>query len=162
MRRFLVVALAACSSPKAPDVQPGSAGSAASGSAAVTSDAAITTGGLVARFETPAGAMEASAAKLAFVVENQGSTEELLDLDQLSSAIFAIEVFDANGKQIYTIPPGMPPANYQPRRAPIVPGAERRFEVTLNVFSPELAAGSYTARLRPETIRSETVRFAIR
>ena len=129
---------------------------------AVTIDAAVTADGLVARFETPAGAMAAGDAKLAFVVENKGATEEMLDLDQLSSAIFAIEVFDAKGKQIYTIPPGMPPANYQPRRAPIVPGAERRFEVTLNVFSPELAAGTYTARLRPKTIRSETVRFAIR
>ena len=118
--------------------------------------------GLVAVFEQPAGAMVASAATLAFVVENRGTTEATLDLDQLGSAIFAIEVFDASGAQRYTIPPGMPPANYKPRVEQLAPGKSRRFEITLNVFSPELAAGTYTARARPKTIRSETVRFTIR
>lgn len=128
---------------------------------AVTTDAAATDG-LVAHFDKPAGPMAANEAKLTFVVENPGSTEATLDLDQLESAIFAVEVFDARGAQRYTIPPGMPPANYQPRRAPIVPGASRRFTVTLNVFSPELAAGTYTARLRSKTISSDTVSFTIR
>ena len=126
-----------------------------------TGDAAPSDG-LVARFEKPSRAMAANEAELTFVVENRGSTEETLDLDQMGSAIFAIEVFDASGKQRYTIPPGMPPANYQPRRAPMAPGATRRFTVTLNVFSPELAAGTYTAKLRPKTIQADPVSFTIR
>ncbi|HEY5934793.1 MAG TPA: hypothetical protein VIU61_09165 [Kofleriaceae bacterium] len=166
--RILVVAIlaviAACSSAKSTDVNPGSA--EARDSAVVTPtvipiDAAVAES-LVARFEKPAGPMAARDAKLVYVIENRGSTEATLELDQLESAIFAIEVLDAKGKQIYTIPPGMPPANYQPRRAALAPGASRRFTVTLNVFSPELAAGTYSVRLRPENIQSETAAFTIR
>lgn len=158
--RILVVAVAACSSAKSTDVNPGSA-EPRDGALVIPSDAAVAET-LVARFEKPAGPMAARDAKLVYVVENRGSTEAALDLDQLESAIFAIEVFDAKGTQIYTIPPGMPPANYQPRRAALAPGASRKFTVTLNVFSPELAAGTYSVRLRPRTIPSEAASFTIR
>jgi hypothetical protein len=156
----VVAAVAACSSAKSTDVNPGSADPRDSG-VVISMDAPVAEA-LVARFEKPAGPMAANEAKLDFVVENRDSTEATLDLDQLESAIFAIEVFDAKGKQIYTIPPGMPPVKYQPRRAAIAPGASRRFTVTLNVFSPQLAAGTYSARLRDKTIKSETVPFTIR
>ena len=163
VRILVVVALASCSSAKTTEVNPGSAeprDSAVVIPAVIPIDGAVAES-LVARFEK-AGPMAARDAKLVYVVENRGSTEATLDLDQLESAIFAIEVFDAKGKQIYTIPPGMPPANYQPRRAVLAPGASRKFTVTLNVFSPELAAGTYSVRLRPKNIQSETAAFTIR
>lgn len=164
VRGLVIAVVAACSSAKTTEMNPGSAEPRDS-AVVIPIDTTMTdavTEALVARFEKPAGPMKANEAKLTFVVENRGSTDATLDLDQLESAIFAIEVFDATGKQIFTIPPGVPPANYQPRRGTIVPGASRRVTVTLNVFSPQLAAGTYSARLRPKTIQSETVAFTIR
>jgi hypothetical protein len=120
--------------------------------------------GLTARFEAPAAAFASttSGASLAFVVVNEGTTPAEIDLDQLGSAILGIDVFGADGDRIATIPPGMPPANYQPRVETLAPGASHRFVVDLNVFSPPLPAGTYTAKVRGDRIASEPVRFEIK
>ncbi len=121
--------------------------------------------GLAARFEPVAGPFDSTnvGASIAFVLENRGATPVTLDLDQLGSAIFALEFADAtSGRRIYTIPPGLPPPGYQPRTIVLAAGASRRFVVHLNVFSPPLRAGAYTARVAIAGPRSQVLRFVVR
>jgi hypothetical protein len=117
---------------------------------------------LVATFVAPKGPIASTTSgELTFVVENRGASPATLDLDQLGSAIFAMEFKDGTGQRIFTIPPGMPPASYKPRTETLQPKASRRFTVSLHVFSPPLRAGTYTARVQVEPIASETLRFEV-
>jgi hypothetical protein len=118
---------------------------------------------LAATFERPTApfATTTTGASLAFSVQNRGTAPAEIDLDALGSAIFALEVHDANGQRMYTVPPGVPPQNYVARTATLAPGASRRIEVLLNVFSPPLPPGTYTARLRNPRIEAEPIQFRV-
>jgi len=118
--------------------------------------------GLVARFEPPSHAIASTThAELAYSIENRGASPVTIDLDMLGSAIFALEVHHAAGAAVLTIPPGMPPADYTPRTEALAPGGRHRFVLDLNVYSPPLPAGEYTARVRGTGIASETLHFTV-
>ena len=116
--------------------------------------------GLHARFEREELEVESTVeGSLVMIVENRGAVAETISLDNLGSAIFAIEVTDGRGQRVYTIPPGMPPANYAPRTEVLAPGASRRFEMTLHVFSPPLPDGTYS--VRAQGMSSDTLRLVV-
>ena len=132
------------------------------GGTRIVAGEALPATGLVARFEPPSGAIGTSTrAQLAYVLENRGPTAATIDLDVLGTAIFSLDVTDSHGQRVLTIPPGLPPADYVPRRASLAPGARRRFELDLNVFSPPLPAGQYTAKIHGTGITSETLQFEV-
>ncbi len=107
--------------------------------------------------------MPATSAKLTYTLENRSTSPVTVQLDQLDSAIFGLEVFGPGGQRKFTIPPGVPPLDYRPRTETLQPGQRRRFELDLNVFSPPLGNGVYTATLRSDLIdiESDTARFTI-
>ena len=118
--------------------------------------------GLVARFEVPEGPIATSNdARVVYHVENRGPSPATIDLDVLGSVIMGLEVRDSSGAPVLTIPPGMPPADYVPRKVTLAPGERHRFEPRLSVFSPPLPRGTYTLRVRDGAIKSEVLHFVV-
>lgn len=133
-----------------------------SGAGRVAGSETLPTTGLVARFEAPAGPIASTTSgELAYTLENRGPAAATVDLDVLGTAIFSLDVTDSSGQRVLTIPPGPPPPDYVPRRMTLAPGARRRFVLNLNVFSPPLPAGDYTAKIHGTHIASETLHFRV-
>lgn len=134
----------------------------ASSPARVVGSETLPSTGLVAHFEAPANAIASSTrGQLTYVLENRGPDSSTVDLDMLGAAILCLEVTDSSGQRVFTIAPGMPPADYVPTAITLAPGARRRFTLDLNVFSPPLPAGEYTAQIHGTGIASETLRLQV-
>ncbi|MGE0790105.1 MAG: hypothetical protein AB7S26_30810 [Sandaracinaceae bacterium] len=130
---------------------------------AAHADPPLPTTGLVAIFEPVRVPIPSSTSgRLTFTVENRGPEPATIDLDQLGSAIFGLDVMDDSGNRIPTLPPGVPPLDYVPRTETLPVGGRHRFEVSLNAFSPPLPAGDYRARVSVRGVTSTSVRFEIR
>ncbi len=79
---------------------------------------------------------------LVATLTNRATTAWSVPVDALSIAQLSVDVLDASGHRVPTIPPPVPPAH--PRLEPLAPGASRTFRVVLGVFSPDLPVGTYT------------------
>ena len=112
---------------------------------------------------SPDGATFPSSVRGAITVEfrNEGSDDEVLRMDVLGVGILSLDVFDARGERIPTIPPPMPPTPEEMENAKetLAPGESRRVEYSLHMFSPPLPVGTYTAKMRD--VPSNTVTFEI-
>jgi hypothetical protein len=67
-----------------------------------------------------------------------------MPIDTLSVAQLSVDVLDASGRRMATVPPPVPPET--PRIDLLGQDQPRTFRVALGVFSPELAPGTYTVR----------------
>ncbi|MBW2454856.1 MAG: hypothetical protein JRI68_10110 [Deltaproteobacteria bacterium] len=102
------------------------------------------------------------AGTLTVTIRNDGAEPATLQMDILRSGILSLDVFDADGKRIPTIPPPMPLTPEEMKRAQetLPPGQSRKLTYTLHMFSPQLPPGQYTVRMRG--MPSNAARFTIR
>jgi len=85
--------------------------------------------------------------KIRAVYKNTTDREIKADSYYMKNSILALEVRDASGERILTVPPSVPPAKAE--FVVIAAGKELSisYDITAN-FSPRLSAGTYTVRLR--------------
>jgi hypothetical protein len=118
-----------------------------------------TTTTLRAAYAGPARTRAGSADEIRITIENVGQKPETLSLFALAVPQLALDVFDAQGRVVPPMPPPMPPE--QMDTAQLAPGATRTFTLTLQAFSPPLAPGRYSARLRDERVHGAPFVFVI-
>ena len=83
----------------------------------------------------------------ALTITNRGAAALSLAQGPLEIAVLALEVHDATGARVPTIPPPVPsPDDVTP--VAIAPGASITRRYRLAVFSPPLAPGRYTVHCR--------------
>jgi len=100
-------------------------------------------------------------AKVHCTIKNTGSSAATIDTLVLGSSILSVEVLDAEGKRIPTVPPSVPPKPSEAKEFQKTLDAESDYEVTysLNMFSPTLKPGTYAVRM--SWIKSNTVEIKI-
>jgi len=76
----------------------------------------------------------------------------------LQTAVLLLEVKDANGRVIPTVPPSLP----RDAKVTIALHEQRSVKVTLGVFSPPLPKGDYTVAPRAAVANGMPARFQIR
>lgn len=98
---------------------------------------------------------------LTATVTNHGPGPAELRMIVLAEGILSLDIFDASGKRIPTIPPSMPPTPEEDRAATewLQPGESKTIHYSLHMFSPELPPGTYRAKLRG--LASNEVSFTI-
>ncbi len=108
----------------------------------------------------PQPARSVSELTLRAMVRNDAHQTWRAPVFELATAQLSIEVRDASGRVMPTIPPPVPPAE-APREL-LGSGQSRTFHLSLNVFSPELPPGRYTVRWGArQGIASTPVEFVI-
>lgn len=100
-------------------------------------------------------------AKLDCRIANTSDAAIEVDTFPFGSAILMLEVCDADGKRVPTIPPPMPPRAEDAAKyvRTLPPGEAFTKTLSLHVFSPPLAPGTYTARVTG--MASNVVKFTI-
>ena len=91
------------------------------------------------------------------VLRNNTTQTVVIPAQILTTAILLLEVRNDRGERVNTVPPPVPTAE----TVALVPGAERRVVLGLNVFSPTLPAGRYTVRPRGAVIEGAAVAFRV-
>jgi hypothetical protein len=90
-------------------------------------------------------------------VRNRTLQPVVLPAEVLSAAQLLLEVIDARGTRVPTVPP---PA-MSGQAVTLAPGERVRRELTLDVFSPPLRPGRYTVRFRGAVIVGTPVTFVV-
>jgi hypothetical protein len=94
------------------------------------------------------------------VFKNATDREARIDKQLLSTAILALNVLDAAGTQLPTIPPPIPAAVQE--FVVIPPGKELSRSFGLNIFSPPLPPGTYTVRLAVPDWRADELKYVVK
>ncbi len=130
------------------------------GSAAPQEDAA---GRLSARLYPDHASFSTSRKARVFAeITNVGAAPVDIDLWNLGQSMLALDVTNGSGERMLAIGPSTPqaPEVMKRFRKTLDPGKSIEIEYTLNIFLPELAAGTYSIKMF--SIPSNTVRFSIR
>jgi hypothetical protein len=94
------------------------------------------------------------------VFKNGTDREARIDKQIISTPILALDVLDAAGKVLPTIPPPIPAAVQE--FVVIPPGKEITRSYTLNIFSPPLPPGTYRVRLALPEWRANELKHVIK
>lgn len=97
--------------------------------------------------------------KVKVVLRNKTDKAVSVDKQTLESGILALDVFDAAGKRIPTIPPPIP--RPLPEVLVIPAGGEHAQSYDLNFFSPALKPGIYLVRLGVKGWTSNDLKYVI-
>ncbi len=109
----------------------------------------------------PQPAHDPSALSLSASVRNDAPETWLAPVVPLGIAQLSVDVRDASGRRMPTIPPPVPHPD-DDRREPLGQGQSRTFVLSLNVFSPPLPPGTYTVDLgEREGIACAPVTFVV-
>jgi hypothetical protein len=114
---------------------------------------------LRAVYAGPARLRAGSNEEIRVTIENVGGKPETLSLFVLAVPQLAIEVFDAQARVVPPMSPPVPPA--QMDTVQLAPGATRAVSLPLQAFSPPLAPGRYSARLRDERVHGAPFVFVV-
>jgi len=100
-------------------------------------------------------------AKVICSFKNTSDAALQLDTSVFNSAILSLEVLDADGKQLPTVPPPFPvrPEDRGKYLKTVEPGNEYEIAYSLYMFSPPLKPGIYSVRTKG--IESNTVKVNI-
>jgi hypothetical protein len=90
-------------------------------------------------------------------LRNSSAQQVVIPSQMLETAILLLEVRNAQGERMNTIPPAVP----RNETVTLAPGAVRSVQLRLNVFSPQLPPGSYTVRPRGAVIEGQPVSFVV-
>jgi hypothetical protein len=118
---------------------------------AAASAASVESTGLTAVLSSDGAVFPSSVeGSLTVTIRNDGDQPATLRMDVIGSSILALDVFDAQGQRIPTIPPPMPltPTQIEQTKETLAPGQSRQVSTTLHMFSPPLPAGTYRVRMR--------------
>lgn len=108
----------------------------------------------------PEPAPSTAALSLRAELSNAGPDAWTMPIDVLSVAQLSVEVHDASGHRMPSLPPPMP--SEEPLEETLAPGTSRTFVVPLGVFSPDLPPGTYTVTWGVrEGIQAAPVTFTI-
>jgi hypothetical protein len=110
--------------------------------------------GLVATLST------GKSGQIEVVFKNGTDREARIDKQIISTPILALDVLDAAGKVIPTIPPPIPAAVQEFVVVP--PGKEITRSYELNVFSPPLPPGTYRVRLAVPEWKADELKHVIK
>ncbi len=93
---------------------------------------------------------------------NIGAAPVEINLWNLGQSMLALDIRNGRGERMLTIGPSTPqtPEVMKRYRKTLDPGKRIEIEYNLNIFSPELAAGTYSVKM--VSIPSNTVRVSIR
>ena len=78
-------------------------------------------------------------------IKNTGTVPRKINLFILESAILSLDVYNAQGKRMSTVPPPCP-RDLDPYDVILAPGQTKKFVHGLNIFSPALS-GTYTVQM---------------
>jgi hypothetical protein len=92
----------------------------------------------------PQPTRDPSTLSLSATVRNDAHQSWLVPVVPLSIAQLSVDVRDAHGRRVPTVPPPVPRPG-DDRREPLASGQSRTFVLSLGVFSPPLPPGTYTA-----------------
>ncbi|UJR83524.1 hypothetical protein [Sandaracinus amylolyticus] len=93
----------------------------------------------------PQPARHAAGLQLRATVRNDAHQTWCAPVVPLSIAQLSVDVYDPSGRRVPTIPPPVPRPD-DDRCEPLEQGRSRTFVISLGVFSPDLAPGTYTVR----------------
>jgi hypothetical protein len=96
------------------------------------------------RIVGPQPATDPTTLTLSATVRNTSHAPWQAPVVALGIAQLSVDVRDASGQRIGTVPPPVPRPG-DDRLEPLAPGSSRTFALSLNVFSPPLPPGTYTA-----------------
>lgn len=139
-----LAALAGCHRQPSPDHSPTLAPSP---SPTPTPSPTLAPTALPGSLTVPASVRSSDELTAQLTITNRGSTIMSLAQGPLEISLLALEVHNAAGARIPTIPPPVPrPEDTKP--VAIAPGASITRDYRLSVFSPALAPGRYTVHCR--------------
>lgn len=88
-------------------------------------------------------------AKLRVVIKNVGLKDRIINPFILSSPVLSVEVLDSKGEVMSTVPPRVPPRNWEEYDKVIKPDEEFVFMYHMDIFHPEeLPKGEYKIRMK--------------
>lgn len=90
-------------------------------------------------------------------LSNAGTQLVVIPAQMLATAILLLEVRNARGERMNTIPPSVPNGE----TVSFAPGASRTVQLQLNMFSPTLPPGTYTVQPRGAVIQGTPVQFIV-
>src|ERR1051325_434717 len=87
-------------------------------------------------------------AQIKVVVQNTGNRKVVVNLYVLKTPTLSVEVLNAKGERMATVPPPVPPSNLKKYDTVLRPGAKMALEYSLDLFNPELPEGTYRVKMR--------------
>ncbi len=95
-------------------------------------------------------------------ITNTGTAPVEINLWNLGQSVLALDIRNGRGERMLTIGPSTPqaPEVIKRYRKALDPGKHVEIEYNLNIFSPELDAGTYSVKMF--SLPSNTVRVSIR